>query len=176
MSENTLVLVKPDGVSRGLIGEIIRRVERTGLRGAALKLAVANQKILDEHYQVSEEWARGVFEKAKTSFESQGKKFIHNDHMKYGDMIQKWNKDFLKEGPIVAIVFEGHHSVDIVRKIVGATDPQKAQPGTIRGDFLFESVSTANEQNRSVRNLVHASGTREEAEREIKLWFGTLDF
>ena len=176
MSERTLVLVKPDGVKRGLIGEIIMRIERTGLKVAALKMTAANQKILDEHYQTSEEWARGVFEKAKTSFESQGKNFAHSDHMKYGNLIQKWNKDFLKEGPIVAIVFEGPHSVDIVRKIVGATDPHKAQPGTIRGDFLFESVSMANEQNRSVRNLVHASGTMDEAEREIKLWFGYLDF
>ena len=86
-------------------------------------------------------------------------------------MIQEWNKDFLKEGPIVAIIFQGPHAVEIVRKIVGPTDPSKAPPGTIRGDFLFESAAMANEQGRSLRNLIHASGTVNEAEREIKLWF-----
>lgn len=171
MSEVTLVLVKPDGVARGLTGEIIRRIERTGLRIVGLKMRHVDAKIADEHYQVTDEWARGVYEKAKTSFESQGKKFDHADYKKYGGMIQQWNKDFLMEGPVVAIVFEGPHAVEIVRKIVGSTDPSKSPPGTIRGDFLFESASMANENNRSLRNLVHASGTTAEAKREIALWF-----
>ncbi len=172
MSERTLVLVKPDGVSRGLIGEIIMRVERTGLRVVGLKMIKADDKIAGEHYQATEEWSQGVYEKAKVSFESQGKKFEHKDPKTYGEMIQKWNRNFLKEGPVVAIVFQGPHSVEIVRKIVGPTDPSKAPPGTIRGDFLFESASMANESGRSLRNLVHASGTADEAKREIALWFG----
>ncbi len=170
--ERTLVLIKPDGVSRGLIGEIIHRIERTGLRANAMKMLVADEKLAEEHYQVSDEWARGVFEKAQASFASQGKKFEHKNHFRYGEMIQRWNKDFLQEGPVVAVVFSGPHAVEIVRKIVGPTDPSKAPPGTIRGDFLFESAALANESGRSLRNLIHASGNSAEAEREIKLWFG----
>src|SRR3989344_5378851 len=169
--ERTLVLVKPDGVVRGLIGEIIMRIERTGLRVIGLKMVLADDNIAENHYQVTEEWARGVFEKSKSSFESLGKIFPHKDHLEYGKKIQKWNKDFLIEGPVVAIIFEGAHAVSIVRKLVGATDPSKAMPGTIRGDFLVESASMANERGRSLRNLVHASGEVDEALREIKLWF-----
>ena len=172
VSEKSLVLVKPDGVSRGLIGEIISRIERTGLRIAGMKMVMANDEVAGEHYQATEEWSKGVFEKAKASFEEQGKKFPHTDHMKYGELIQSWNREFLMEGPILAMVVEGSHAIMIVRKIVGSTDPSKAPPGTIRGDFLFESASLANEHNRSLRNLIHASGSVDEAQREINLWFG----
>src|SRR3989338_9188137 len=98
MSEKTLVLIKPDGVSRGIIGEIIMRVERTGLRVCGMKMVHADDEIANNHYQATEEWSKGVFDKAKASFESQGKKFEHKDHLTYGKMIQEWNKDFLKEG------------------------------------------------------------------------------
>lgn len=169
--ERTLVVIKPDGVSRGLVGEIVSRIERTRLKLCGMKMVWPDDKIAGEHYQVSEEWARGVYEKAKTSFESQGKKFEHDDHISYGKMIQKWNQDFLKEGPVVAMIWQGPHAIEIVRKLVGSTDPSKAPPGTIRGDFLFESASLANEAGRSLRNLIHASGSVDEAEREINLWF-----
>jgi len=171
MNERSLVLVKPDGVSRGLLGEIISRIERTGLRVVGMKMVKADDKIAENHYQSTEEWAQGVFDKAKASFESQGKEFKHTDPAEYGRMIQKWNVNFLKEGPVLAFVVQGNHAILTVRRLAGPTDPSKAPPGTIRGDFLVESAAMANEEGRSLRNLIHASGNVEEAEREIKLWF-----
>lgn len=171
MNEKSLVLIKPDGVARALVGEIIKRLERTGLKIIGMKMAWPDDKLAGEHYQVTDEWAQGVFDKAKKSFEEKGKKFEHKNPREYGKMIQKWNQDFLREGPIVALVLRGPHAIEIIRKIVGPTDPSKAPPGTIRGDFLFESASLANEHGRSLRNLIHASGSADEAEREINLWF-----
>ena len=171
MDEKSLVLIKPDGVARALVGEIIRRIERTGLKIIGMKMAWPDEELAGEHYQATDEWSQGVFDKAKKSFEEKGKKFEHNSPREYGKMIQKWNQDFLKEGSVVALVLRGPHAIEIIRKIVGPTDPSKAPPGTIRGDFLFESASLANENGRSLRNLIHASGSVAEAEREIKLWF-----
>jgi len=153
------------------MGEIILRIERTGLEITNMKLTLPNESVIDQHYLLTEEWAKGVFDKAKVSFESQGKEFSHTDHMQYGKQIQDWNKKFLKEGKILSMVIEGHHAIEIIRKIVGPTNPKTAPPGTIRGDYLFESTALANEQNRTLRNLIHASGSVEEAEREINLWF-----
>lgn len=171
VKEKTLVLVKPDGVVRGLMGEVILRIERTGLKIVGVKMAGVSGELAGKHYEATEEWSKGVFDKAKVSFEEQGKEFLHTDYMKYGKMIQDWNQDFLKEGPVLALVVEGPHAIQTIRKIVGPTDPSRASPGTIRGDFLFESAALANESGRSLRNLIHASGSMEEAEREINLWF-----
>lgn len=170
--ERSLVLVKPDGVSRGLMGEVIKRIEQTGLKIIGAKMTRVGDDIAGKHYQATDEWSRGVFDKAKVSFEEQGKEFPHTDYVAYGEQIQRWNREFLKEGRVLALVVEGHHAIQIIRKIVGPTDPSKAPPGTIRGDFLFESAALANECGRSLRNLIHASGTVDEAEREIALWFG----
>lgn len=94
VEERSLVLVKPDGVARGLIGEIVLRIERTGLKIGGMKMVSASDDIAENHYQVSEEWSKGVFEKAKVSFESQGKEFPHTDYVEYGKLIQKWNQGF----------------------------------------------------------------------------------
>ena len=170
--EKTLVLIKPDGVFRGLIGKIINRFEEAGLKITGMKMVWVDEAFAREHYKLDEEWAKNVFEKTKTTNEKQGKKFPYKDHMEFGGLIQKWNMDFLREGPVVAIVFQGPHSIEIVRKIVGSTEPRQAVPGTIRGDFAsFESYEIANTKGRVLRNLIHASDSRENAEREIKLWF-----
>jgi len=142
------------------------------LKIVGMKMKRADERLAGEHYQVTEEWARGVFDKARESFREHGKEFTHDDPIKYGGLIQKWNQEFLQEGNVLAMIVEGPHAIQIIRKIVGSTDPSKAAPGTIRGDFLFESASLANERGRSLRNLVHASGSVDEADREIKLWFG----
>ena len=170
--EKSLVLIKPDGVSRRLIGEIIARIEKTGLDIVDMKMAEADWELAGNHYEITDEWCKGVFDKAKDSFESQGKEFPHSDYKEYGKMIQNWNMDFITEGRVLAMIIEGPHAVSVIRKIVGATDPSKAVPGTIRGDLLYESAALANEAGRSLRNLIHASGSVEEAEREIGLWFG----
>lgn len=171
MIEKTLILVKHDGVLKGLIGEIIKRLENLGLKIVGLKMVWADEKLAFNHYKVTKEWATDVFTKTKNTYEKQGKKFEFSEPMEYGKMIQSWNIGFLKEGPVVAIVAQGPHAVELVRKIVGSTEPRQAIPGTIRGDYSFESYQISDSKKRPVRNLVHASGSVDEAKREISLWF-----
>ena len=171
MIEKTLIIVKHDGVLRGLVGEIIRRFENTGLKIVGMKMVLANENVAREHYISNEEWANGVFNKAKLAYESKGKTLNFKTAKEYGDHIQKMNQDYLKEGPVVAIVFEGIHAVELGRKLSGNTEPRQALPGTIRGDYMLDSYSVANAKERSVRNLIHSSGTVDEADREISLWF-----
>lgn len=171
MIEKSLILIKHDAVSRGLIGEIITRFEKTGLKIIGMKMLHADEKLASNHYVVNEEWAKAVFEKTKNAYEKNNKDFPFKNPMEYGKMIQEWNVGFLREGPIIAIVLEGPHAIEIARKIVGNTEPRQALPGTIRGDYTFESYAVADLRKRPVRNLVHASGSVKEAEREISLWF-----
>src|SRR3989344_9334509 len=171
MIEKTLVLVKHDGVVRSLVGEIVSRFEKIGLKIIAMKMIHADERLADNHYIVTDEWANSVFNKTKKAYEDKGKTFKFNNAKEYGDMIKKWNKDFLMEGPVVAIVLEGPHSIEIVRKMVGNTEPRQALPGTIRGDYIFDSYSVADVKARPIRNLIHASGSVDEANREISLWF-----
>lgn len=171
MIERTLILVKHDGVLRSLVGEIVKRFENIGLKIVGMKMIWADKKMAQNHYVVTDEWANDVYTKAKSAAEKSGRNFPYSDAKKYASNIQKNNTDFLTEGPVVAIVLEGHHSVELGRKLVGSTEPRQATPGTIRGDFMHDSYKVADGKGRSVRNLVHASGTPEEANREIPLWF-----
>jgi len=170
--ERTLILIKHDGIARSLIGKIVSRIEDTGLKIVAMKMVWADDSTTMKHYQLDEVWAKNVFEKTRITHEKLGKPFPHKNHLEFGMMIQKWNSDFLKEGPVVAIVAEGPHAVEIVRKMIGATEPRQAAPGTIRGDFAgVESYALADAKQRVLRNLMHASDTPENAQREISLWF-----
>lgn len=170
--ERTLILLKPDTVYRSLTGEIISRFEKTGLKIVALKMVWADEDLAKKHYFLDEQWAQNVFEKTKKTRESEGQPFPYKDALEYGRMIQGWNASFLREGPVIAIVLEGPHVVEIVRKMVGTTEPRQASPGTIRGDYaMIESYALANDKSRVLRNLVHASDSKETAEREIALWF-----
>jgi len=172
MLERTLVLIKPDGIVRGLIGKIISRFEDAGFKIIAMKMVWIDENFAREHYKLGEEWARNVFMKTKIAYEKEGKKFPYTDHMQFGQTIQKWNVDFLREGPVVAIILEAPHAIEIARKIVGATEPRQAVPGTIRGDFAtIESYAVANKKERVLRNLIHASDSIENASKEIALWF-----
>ena len=171
VKEKTLIVVKHDGVLRGLVGDILSRFERVGLKIIAMKMIWADENIADKHYHVSEEWAKSVFDKTKTAYEKERKKFPFTDHKKYGQMIKDWNKNFLREGPVVAAVVEGPHAIELVRKMVGHTEPRQAQPGTIRGDYSYDSYALGDLKQRPTRNLIHASGTKDEAAREIALWF-----
>ena len=142
MIEKTLVLVKPDGVQRGLIGEIIKRFENAGLKIAGMKMVWIDKKFAKEHYKAHV-----------------GKKF-------YPGL-----EAMITEGPVVAMAIEGVHAVAQVRKMVGDTEPQGAAPGTIRGDFAHVSYDYADKKGIAIKNLIHASGSKEEAVTEIKLWF-----
>ncbi len=170
--ERSLVVIKPDGVVRSLVGEIISRFEKTGLKIVAMKMVWVDDKFAKEHYKLDEAWAKNVYDKTKKTREAEGHIFPHKDHMEYGRMIQGWNATFLQEGPVIAMVIEGPHAVEIIRKMIGSTEPRQATPGTIRGDYaMIESYALANDKNRVLRNLAHASDSVETAQREIKLWF-----
>ena len=172
MQERTLVLIKPDGVKKGICGKIISRFEDSGLKIIALKMIFADKELAKNHYFLDEEWAKNVYEKSKKSHEKDGKKFPYKNHLEIGETIQSWNMKFLMEGPVIGIVLEGPHAVELVRKIIGSTEPRSSLPGTIRSDFAsVESYAVADEKKRVVRNLAHASDSVENAKREINLWF-----
>ncbi len=172
MQERTLVLLKPDAVKRHVCGKIISRFEDTGLKIVGMKMIWASEELTKKHYPLDEQWAKNVFEKTKSAYEKDGKKFKHKTHIEFGKTIQKWNADFLKEGPVIALVLECPHAIELARKIVGSTEPRSSPPGTIRGDFAsVESYSVADSKSRVLRNLVHASDSTANAEREIKIWF-----
>lgn len=173
--EQTLVLIKPDGVQRGLIGQIIERLERVGLKVTAMKMVHPKRDDVDKHYALTEEWMKSVYDKAKAKYEANGQPFNYPDHIAYGTEIKNGLVDFLVSAPIVAMVLEGEKSVSLVRKIVGATEPASSAPGTIRGDFSHDTYSLSNEQGRPLRNLIHASGSVDEAKYEIPLWFTDME-
>ncbi len=142
MIEHTLVLIKPDGVYRGLIGEVIQRFERAGLKIVGMKM----------------EWIEKDF--AKKHYHAHLKKDFYPGLEQY-----------ITAGPVVAMVIEGIDVVEVVRKIVGPTEPGKAMPGTIRGDYCHVNVGYADEKKKSIYNIIHASGSVNEAKEEILLWF-----
>ncbi len=170
--ERSLILVKHDGVRRGLIGKIVNRFEDMGFKICGMKMVWADEELAANHYHLDEEWATKMFERTKATKEANGEPFPHKDALSYGKLIQTWNVNFLREGPVVAMVIEGPHAVEIIRKVIGSTEPRQASPGTIRGDFaMVESYKLADEKQRVLRNLVHASDSVENAKREISLWF-----
>ncbi len=177
MIERTLVLVKPDGVQRALVGEIIKRFENRGLKIVGLKLAQIKEDFAKKHYKTTDQQIVGMGEKTLKAASDAGNMekvaavFGTENPRKIGEQIYQWLIGFITSGPVVAIVLEGNNAIEICRKTCGYTDPAKAEVGTIRGDFGHTGIEVWNVNKSPVRNLVHASGTREEAETEIKLWF-----
>lgn len=174
-SEKTLVLIKPDGVMRGLAGEIIKRFEQRGLKITGLKMQKPPTTHIQKHYRTND---KQLLAMGNRTLETCAKYRINvsktmgtNDPKKLGKMVWQWNVDFLTSGPIIAMVVSGVNSVEVVRKIVGHTIPQNAETGTIRGDFTVDSVILANANKRAMRNIIHASGDVQEARREISHWF-----
>lgn len=173
--EKTLLLVKPDGVRRGLIGEVIKRIEARGLKVIALEMVQPSKKQMHEHYPKDEAWIKRLGEKTLATYEKYGfnaqKELGTTDPLKIGKEVRNWLLDFMTSAPIVKMVIEGVHAVDMVRKLAGNTMPALAEMGTIRGDFSVDSAAAANRDKRAVHNLVHASETPEEAKHEIAHWF-----
>lgn len=175
VQERTLVLVKPDGVKRGLVGKVLTRFEQAGLKIVGLKIVKVSREFAENHYPNTAEWIRGMGEKTLQTYRDQGKDALDelgtDDPMEIGNMIKGWNVDYLTSAPVVAVALEGAHAIAVVRKMCGFTLPAFAEPGTIRGDFSVASPIVANELKRAVRNLVHASSDAQEAEYEINYWF-----
>lgn len=173
--EKTVVLVKPDGVKRGIIGDIITRVERCGLKMVAIKMTTATKEQAYNHYPQTDEWLRGMGNKTLEHYKKYGVDPIAelgtDDALEIGKMVSGWLVNFITSSPIIAMVFQGIHAIDMVRKIVGNTIPAKADMGTIRGDYSVDSPTLANLGKRAIHNVVHASGDSDEATHEIKHWF-----
>ncbi|MBI3975394.1 MAG: nucleoside-diphosphate kinase [Armatimonadetes bacterium] len=173
--ERTLVFIKPDGIQRSLVGEILGRFERAGLRIVGMKMVWARPEFLERHYPNDETFLRTIGGKTKEAFAAAGLDVNgqtgSDDPLAIGRAVRGWLIDYVASSPVVAFVLEGIQAVGTVRKIVGDTLPFRAAPGTIRGDLSIDSPTVANLQRRPVRNLVHASGTVEEAAAEIALWF-----
>ena len=172
-NERTLVVIKPDGVQRSLVGEIIQRFERVGLKMVAMKMTQIDEDMATKHYYEvgGDEWVEEVGRKARAAYEKKGEESPYKTNKENGLAVLNANAKYLAAGPVVAIVFEGANAVELVRKIAGATAPLLADVGTIRGDLTLDSYALADTDSRSVRNLLHASGAVSEAEQEIKIWF-----
>lgn len=174
--ERTLVVLKPDTVARGLVGKIVTRFEQVGLKIVAAKTMLVTREHADKHYPADRrEFIEGMGNKTLENYKNLGidvkKEFGEENPHKIGLAIREWLVDMITEGPVFAMVLEGPHAVELVRKLVGHTLPLMAAPGTIRGDFSFDSSYLANTRRRPIKNLIHASGNLDEAEFEIKLWF-----
>ncbi len=169
--EKTLVIVKPDGIQRSLVGEIIKRFEKVGLKMVACKLMVADEEHIEKHYTLDPEWRRVTGEKTIASYKKKGKTPPSEDPFEITERILRALKSYMTSGPIVVMVWEGAHAVGIVRKLIGGTEPLTSDVGTIRGDYVLDSYELSDKDGRSVRNLVHASGSHKEAEMEIDHWF-----
>lgn len=161
-----MIIIKPDGVQRDLTDEIIRRYEAAGLKVIKRKDMMAPLNIVEKHYPMNPDYLRLIGEKTiaagqqVASAEDQGRKVV------------TWLRKFITSGPIVILLLEGEDAISVARKITGFTDPATAQKGTIRGDLGTDNILDANQEERPVWNLIHASGSKKEAAKEIKLWFG----
>lgn len=171
LHERSLVLLKPDAVQRGLIGEIISRFEKKGLKITAMKMLWPSSEIAAKHYDQPESAAMALGQKTIETYRASGEEPRSSDPMVIAKDIQKKLVRMMMAGPVVAMVIEGAHAVAHVRKIRGGTNPLSADMGTITGDFTIDSYFVADQDGRAIRNLAHASGTVAEAEAEIAIWF-----
>lgn len=170
MIEHTLTIIKPDGVQRGLVGDVISRFERAGLKIVAMKMVWPTQELVGRHYTPDEAYNTGVGEKALANAKEHGAE-IQGTALEIGLRIRSTNINYLSAGPVLAMVLEGNTAITSVRNIIGGTNPLTADIGTIRGDLTVDDFAQADAENRAVRNMMHASSEPDEAAREIKLWF-----
>lgn len=168
-------MIKPDGVFRGLIGEVISRFEKRGLKIIALKMVRPTTEHINTHYPTHDEWFTSVGSRTSEFFKGKNIDIkIHfgtENTVEIGKQVKKWLVDYMTSGPVITMVIEGMHAITTVRKLVGHTYPIEALPGTIRGDFSVDTPSAANVEKRVVKNIVHASGNAEESAHEIEHWF-----
>jgi len=169
--EKTLIVIKPDGVQRSLIGEIISRFEKIGLKLIGVKMLVPTADFVEKHYTLDPEWRRITGEKRIAAAKKKGEEPPSEDPLEVTAIVLENLKKYMTSGPVVAMVWQGAHAVEIVRKVTGGTEPLSTDVGTIRGDYVLDSYVMADTNSRAVRNLLHASGTVAEALKEIPHWF-----
>ncbi len=175
--QRTFCMVKPDGVMRGLIGDIVQRIEKAGLKVVAMQMVQADEQRVRDHYPMSDEaWVGRLGDKSMSGFDNldvSAKEILgSDDRAVLGKGVTDSLIGYMTSGPVVCMVVEGIQAIDMVRKLAGNTLPFKADVGTIRGDYSIDSPAIANAEHRSIHNLFHASENAEEAASEIKLWFG----
>lgn len=173
--EKTFVMIKPDGIKRGLVGEILRRIEQRGLKIVACVMFQATRSQIDRHYPKDEQWMTRLGQKTMDNYVKyriDPKQVFGTDRLlDIGKAVRGWILDYLVSGPVVKIIVQGVHAIDMVRKLCGHSIPSSAELGSIRGDFSVDSPALANVERRGIHNLIHASETPAEAAHEIKLWF-----
>ncbi|MCX6716158.1 MAG: nucleoside-diphosphate kinase [Candidatus Taylorbacteria bacterium] len=169
--ERTLAIVKPDGLQRSLIGEIVKRYERSGLKLVGIKMLVPTADLIEEHYTLDPEWRMKNGQKSIKGYEDKGLKPPHTDPLKMNALTLGHLIKYMTSGPVIAMVWQGMHAVAVVRKLTGGTEPLMADVGTIRGDYVLDSYPASDADSRAVRNLVHCSGSVKEAINEIDHWF-----
>lgn len=175
--QQTFCMIKPDGVMRGLVGDIVSRLEKAGLKIVAMKMLQADEEMVRAHYPMSDEaWVNRLGEKSLSGFNNldvDPKELLGSDDKStIGKEVTESLVYYMTSGPVICMVVEGIQAIDMVRKLSGDTLPFKAAVGTIRGDYSVDSPAIANAEKRSIHNLIHASENAEEAANEIKLWFG----
>lgn len=174
--EQTFVLIKPESVRMGLIGEIIQRFEQRGLQVVALEMFQPTHEDIDNHYPKDDAWITRLGSKSLSSYEEFGfdpeADFGTTDPAVIGPKVRNWLVEHMTSAPLVKMVLQGRHAIGVVRKIVGETMPFRADMGTIRGDYSNDSPAIANHEQRVLYNIVHASEDADEAAHEIKHWFG----
>ena len=173
--QQTVVLVKPDGMKKRIVGEVISRFEKVGFKLVALKLVWVDRDLVGKHYMNEKIYLTSVGQRTLDDYQKYGidanENLGTNDAYEIGKKIRNANMDALSSGPLVAMIWEGVDAIQIGRKMVGSTNTSQAVPGTIRGDFSADTPLFATLKNRPIKTLVHASGNIEEAEFERKLWF-----
>ncbi len=170
-TEKTLVVIRPDGIQRSLVGEIIKRFERIGLKLVAMKMFVPTPEFIEKHYTLDPEWRKITGEKTIKGYKDKGQTPPSEDPYEITEIVLDGLKKFMTAGPVIAMVWQGAHAVKIVRKLTGGTEPLSSDVGTIRGDFVLDSYQLSDTAGRAIRNLIHASGSIEEAKKEIEHWF-----
>ena len=178
MNERTLVLLQRDAIERKLVGEIISRFEKAGIKIVAMRSVVPTRKMAELHYRATDEQIVGMGHKTLNAMKEMEKEkevkklFGSEDPRKIGEQLLEWSRDYITKGVLIALILEGEIAIKKVREIAGFTDPAKAQKGTIRGDFANDSIAKANMEKRKVENLVHAADSSESVKKEIEVWFG----
>lgn len=176
--EKTFVLIKPDGVKRGLTGKIFTKFEDVALKLVACRMIKANEEKIKGHYPIDNtEWLTKMGEKTYLNYNNNASEILKDlgttDKLEIGKKIANSLINYLSSGPIIIMVWEGNHAINVVRKIIGLTSPDISPSGTLRGDFGFDTSSFAIKSGRIVfQNLIHSSDSQEEAQREIRHWFG----
>jgi nucleoside-diphosphate kinase len=169
--ERTFVIIKPDGLQRSLVGEVISRFERVGLKLIGMKMVVADKNHIEKHYTLDPKWRKVTGEKTIASYKAKGLAPWTEDPLEVTEKLLGTLSLYMTSGPIIAMVWEGANAQKVIKKLTGGTEPLTSDVGTIRGDYMVDSYAISDQDGRAVRNIIHCSGSVEEANMEIEHWF-----